>query len=73
MRSETQDQTQALDVLLSLPVFYDGLSGSDGRREPTSQVKRSQPTDAGSTVTQHEWTSPTFYVEAQHYLNYLMI
>lgn len=37
---ELWDQTQALDVLWSLPVSCDGLSSSGGKMVPTSQVKK---------------------------------
>lgn len=76
MKSETQDQTQALDVPSSLPVFCDGLSLPGEKRVPTSQVKRSEPTSrwghAGYSLSTTS-TSPNFHVEAEHYLNCFMI
>lgn len=74
MKSETQDQTQALDVPSSLPVMAYLLPGEN--RVPTSQVKRSEPTSrwghAGYSLSTTS-TSPNFHVEAEHYLNCFMI
>lgn len=56
MKSETQDQTQALDVPSSLPVFCDGLSftwGEQGTYLTGQKVRAYKPLGSRWVLTQH--------------------